>query len=80
MEIVTVQYWKEWLHGYSGRNYTYRTTLHLQVGDRVLAPTAKGDRQKAIVTQTGLPESVIDPSWADRVLTITEMDNGEVPE
>ena len=80
MEIVTVQYWKEWLHGYSGRNYTYRTTLRLKVGDRVMAPTAKGEKQKAIVTQVGLPESVIDPSWADRVLTITEMDNEEVPE
>lgn len=78
MQIVKVQYYKGEINGYMGREYTYRTDLPLKEGDRVIAPTAKDPVQRAIVTQVNLPESTIDPSWAERVRTITRYDTGEV--
>lgn len=77
MDIVRVRFYRPAANAYGGREYTYRTTLPLRVNDAVLVPTDKDPRQKAIVTGTGLPESVIDPAWADRVKTITEYDTGE---
>ena len=78
MQIVKVQYFKGEINGYMGREYSYRTELPLKEGDKVIAPTAKDGNQRTIVTKAGLPESVIDPAWADRVRSITRMDNGEV--
>ena len=72
--IVTVLYYDEMAHGYGGNEYTYRTELPLQPFQKVLAPTQKGDK-KAIVMNVNLPESVIDPAWADRVKVIKELDN-----
>lgn len=74
MQIVKVCYLKTEANAYAGRAYTYRTTLPLKAGDKVLAPTDKDPAQKALVIQVGLPESVIDPAWADRVKTITQYD------
>ena len=72
--IVKVKYYKGEINGYAGRDYTYRTSLPLQVGDHVIAPTAKEPNQRAIVTEINLPESVIDERWADRVRTIDRID------
>ena len=55
---VNVQYEKS--KGiYAGGKYTYRTTLDLKPGDKVIAPTRMNERQKAIVTDVGL----IPPSY-----------------
>ena len=78
MQIVKVQYFKPHYDGYAGVAYSYRTDLPLKVGDKVIAPTAKDPNQRAIVVQVGLPESVIDPAWADRVQTITKYDREAV--
>ena len=47
---VKVQYYKGGGF-YSGGHYAYLTKLPLEVGDKVIAPTAKEPRQRAIVTQ-----------------------------
>lgn len=74
--IVKVKYFNEEVGGYGGQEYTYRTNLPVQKFMKVIAPTYKGDN-KALVTQIDLPESTIDPSWADRVKEIKEFDYGE---
>lgn len=73
--IVKAAYYKPEFKSYGSRGYTYRTELDLRAGDKVIAPTAYGE-QKAIITETNLPESVIDPKWADSVKSITQMDIG----
>ena len=78
MDIVKVRFYRPAANAYGGMEYTYRTNLPLRVNDAVLVPTDKDPAQKAIVTQVGLPESVIDLAWASRVKTITEYDTGEV--
>lgn len=78
MDIVRVRFYKPEIDAYAGRQYTYRTTLPLKENDRVLAPTANDPAQKAVVVAVGLPETVIDEQWADRVKTITRYDTGEV--
>ena len=72
--IVKAMYYKPWQKGYSGRAYTFRTNLPLQPGDHVLAPGSEADEKPAMITEVDLPESVIDPAWADRVKWITQMD------
>lgn len=72
--IVKAMYFKPNLNGYSGRAYTFRTDLPLKAGDKVLAPSGEGDLKKAIITEVDLPESAIDPAWADRVKRITKYD------
>ena len=72
--IVKAIYHKPKLNGYGGRAYTFRTNLPLQPGDRVLVPGSEADEKPAMITEVDLPESVIDPSWADRVKWITQMD------
>lgn len=72
--IVKAMYYKPGQKGYSGRAYTFRTNLPLQPGDRVLVPGSEADEKPAMITEINLPESVIDPSWADRVKSITRMD------
>lgn len=72
--IVKAMYYKPWQKGYSGRAYTLRTNLPLQPGDHVLVPGSEADEKPAMITEVNLPESVIDPAWADRVKWITQMD------
>lgn len=67
--ICKVQYFKPEMMAYGGQSYTYRSSLDLKVGDIVNAPTYKGD-QKAIVTEIFVPESEINPAWADRIRTV----------
>lgn len=71
-KVCKVQYYKHELQGYGGRAYTYYINIPAKVGTEVLAPTASGDK-RAVVTEIDLPASVIDPSFADRVKTITEL-------
>ena len=47
---VKVQYYKSGGF-YAGGKYAYTTRLPLEIGDKVIAPTAKEDRQRAIVTE-----------------------------
>lgn len=72
--IVKAMYYKPGQKGYSGRAYTFRTNLLLHPGDHVLVPGSEADEKPAMITEVNLPESVIDPAWADRVKWITQMD------
>ena len=72
--IVKAMYYKPGQKGYSGRAYTFRTNLLLHPGDHVLVPGSEADEKAAMITEVNLPESVIDPAWADRVKWITQMD------
>lgn len=72
--IVKAIYHKPKLNGYSRRAYTFRTNLPLQPGDHVLVPGSEAEEKPAMITEIDLPESVIDPAWADRVKWITQMD------
>lgn len=72
--IVKAIYHKPKLNGYGGQAYTFRTNLPLQPGDHVLVPGSEADEKPAMITEVNLPESVIDPAWADRVKWITQMD------
>ena len=72
--IVKAMYYKPQMNGYGGRSYTFRTDLPLKAGDKVLAPGGEGTEKKAIITEVDLPESAIDPAWADRVKHITKYD------
>lgn len=69
---VKVQYYKG--NGfYAGGRYVYITRLPLETGDKVIAPTAREERQRAIVTDV----MVEPPDFACR--EITEYDpQGEV--
>lgn len=74
--ICTVKYYDDNAGAYAGREYTYRTDLELYPLVKVIAPVGNPpEMKKAIVIKTNLPESVIDPEWADRVQTITEVDH-----
>lgn len=72
-QIVTVVYLDEKSNTYGGREYTYRTKLPLKRYMKVIAPTYDGEK-KALVWETGLPESVIQPEWADAVKWISKLD------
>lgn len=72
--IVRAIYHKPKLNSYGGQAYTFRTNLPLQPGDHVLVPGSEADEKPAMITEVNLPESVIDPAWADRVKWITQMD------
>ena len=72
--IVKAIYYKPKLNGYGGQAYTFRTKLPLHPGDHVLVPGSEADEKPAMITEINLPESVIDPAWADRVKWITRMD------
>lgn len=72
--IVKAMYHKPKLNGCGGQAYTFRTNLPLRPGDHVLVPGSEADEKPAMITEVDLPESVIDPSWADRVKWITRMD------
>ena len=70
---VNVQYYKG-AGFYSGRPYVYRTELPLEVGDKVIAPTAKEPRQRAIVTEV----QVAAPVFECREITEYDPDDGIV--
>ena len=53
MIYVTVQYYKGGFYG--GNHYTYKTALPLAPADKVIAPTAKEPRQRAIVKEINVP-------------------------
>lgn len=61
--FVGVKYLKDG-NVYAGRDYTYSTALDLKVGDKIIAPTAKGE-SKAIVTALNLDE----PKFACKEIT-----------
>lgn len=73
---VKVRYRREGSGIYEGRLYTYSTELPLVEGDKVIAPTAKGDNS-ALVVEINAPASEIDPAWADKIKEITRYDVGE---
>lgn len=76
--IVRVRYYKEELKAYGGRDYTYKTELDLKPYEKVFAPVGDPPKDtKALVTEVGLPESVLDPEWAWKVKSITKYDEGE---
>lgn len=75
MTVTYVQVQYEKAPGvYAGAKYTYRTAIDLRPGDKVIAPTKMNERQKAIVTETGL----IPPSFPCK--DITEYDPDADPE
>lgn len=75
--LVSVIYYDEQAKGYGGKEYTYRTELPLVPYQKVICPTYKGNK-KALVTQINLPESVVDPAWADKLREIKEIDHEEI--
>lgn len=75
MTVTYVQVQYEKAPGvYAGAKYTYRTTLDLRRGDKVIAPTKMNERQKAVVTDVGL----IPPSFPCK--DINEYDPDADPE
>lgn len=76
MMYVTVRYYKPQLSGYAGMAYTYRTSLPLKAGDKVIAPTKGGDN-RAIVLETDVPEKSIAPYLLPILREITQYDTEE---
>lgn len=74
--LVSVAFYDETSRAYCGRDYTYKTELPLKVFEKVICPTYKGDK-RALVTDINLPESSVDPAWADKLKEITKLDKGE---
>lgn len=72
--ICKVKYFNERAAAYAGREYTYRSELPLQIYDKVLVPVKDSEDKRAIVTAIDLPESAIDPAWADAVKNIERYD------
>lgn len=72
---IKVMYFKPEVSGYAGQSYLYKTTLPVQIGSKVIAPTYKG-AQKAIVTEKNVDASEIKPAWADKIRSIEEFDIG----
>lgn len=77
MQIVKVKYFKPNFNAYAGMSYAYKTELPLEVGDKVIAPTAKETQQRALVVEVNLPAETISPEWEDKVRFITEYDTEE---
>ena len=73
---VTVRYYKPQLSGYAGMSYTYRTSLPLKAGEKVIAPTKGGDN-RAIVLKADVPESSIAPYLLPLLREITQYDTEE---
>lgn len=53
-----------------GRRYSYYTDIPLEVGDRVIVPTYKGDGE-GIVCEVNVPESRVDERVLPMLKTIT---------
>ena len=73
---VNVKYRKEELNGYGGKEYLFYTELPLEPYQKVLVPSNDGELKKAIVTEINVPDTEIDPSWANRIKEIKELDKG----
>ena len=71
MKYVSVVYERPDTGAYEGKSYCYKTALPLARGDKVIAPTYKGD-SPAMVVEDNVPESKIDARWADKIREITE--------
>lgn len=69
--FVKVMYLKDSGY-YSGRSYAYSTNLPLVQGDLVIAPTAKNDRQRALVNEVNVPA----PPFACREITEYDAEAG----
>lgn len=53
--FVSIKYWRDECHGYTGSPYTYETHLPLKYGDRVITPTVKAADQRGIVVAVDVP-------------------------
>ena len=74
-----VIYYNDSAKGYTGRSYTYSSGLDLKVGDKVLCPVgASQEMKRAMIVETDVPDSEIDPVWADRIKEIMDYDYCEV--
>lgn len=76
MMLVNIRYFKPANNAYAGNAFSYRTSLPLQVGDKVMAPTKGGDK-RAMVVEINVPESRVDERIMPLLKEITEYDTGE---
>ena len=78
MKIVTVIYEdKQYPGTYYGREYSYYTSLHLEPGDIVIAPTANGDSM-AMIERINVDESEIPAHILPLLKTIERFADGGV--
>ena len=69
--IVSINYKDRQGDGYDSRKYSYFCGISdIRVGDKVIAPTYKGDRD-AIVVEVDVPLGSIDPAIIPKLRTIT---------
>lgn len=71
--FVKVKFLKPVSNVYGGPKYLYRTELPLSGHEKVMAPTASGDK-RALVTDVNVSHMAIDPAWAHKIREITELD------
>ncbi len=71
MKLVSVRY-KNDSEKYVGKTYTYYCDLPVVVGDFIMAPTARGDRE-AMVAEIDIPESSIDKAIIPKLKVITTL-------
>lgn len=70
--IVSINYKDRQGDGYDSRKYSYMCGLtDIHVGDKVIAPTCKGERE-AIIVETDVPLGCIDPDIIPKLRTITQ--------
>lgn len=74
--LVNIRYYKPLRKAYAGNAFTYRTSLPLNVGDKVMAPTQGGDK-RAMVVEINVPESRVDERIMPLLKEITAYDTGE---
>lgn len=74
--LVNIRYYKPLHKAYAGNAFTYRTSLPLNVGDKVMAPTQGGDK-RAMVVEINVPESRVDERIMPLLKEITAYDTGE---
>lgn len=74
--IVEVKFYRQKAQAYAGFGYSYDTDLPLNVGDRVLAPAAKG-KNRAIVVAVNVPRIAVNPNYFP-LKKITKYDDPEV--
>ena len=74
--LVNTRYYKPLHRAYAGNAFTYRTSLPLNVGDKVMAPTQGGDK-RAMVVEINVPESRVDERIMPLLKEITAYDTGE---
>lgn len=72
--FVKVIYFKTDLNAYGGRDYLFSTELPLIPYQKVLVPSNDGELKKALVVEIDVPESEIDPAWANRIKEIKQLD------